>query len=290
MITKAFIHRGMGDALNSRDFLISYCNQKQIEQSAITVYTDLHKQIFEDTNFIIKDIKDCDMKGLYYYANFGDFDLLKIYNCRKYDDCISVNAQISYTFNTIYPINWKADISDINLPKRFITINYGHDNNSDKNLKCLKMWLLEYWEELVAKIGIDCVQIGGGWTCKNIKGIKLNLVNKLSLKQSAEVMKRALFHIDIEGGLVILARHIGVKSVVLFTNTDKEHFSREGNLNLRNTKCIACSGSLNHKRKNSVLYAKKFPCKVLKKEDINRCAKELTPDFVISKIKEANWL
>ena len=183
----------------------------------------------------------------------------------------------------IKPLNWNEDITNIDLPEKFVTINYGHDNNSNPLMKCSKMWLLEYWEELVSKIGIDCVQIGGGWTCKDIKGVKVNLVNKLTLKQSAQVMKKALFHIDIEGGLPILGRHIGVKSVVLFGSTDINHFSRKGNLNLRNTDCPPCSGSLQDNGRNNGLYVWKLNCS-------NRCMTELKPDYVINQIKNNGWL
>ena len=71
MITKAYIERGIGDALNARDFLITYCKQKNLKQDEITVYTRLHKNIFKDTDFKIKDISDINYKSLTYYAIIG---------------------------------------------------------------------------------------------------------------------------------------------------------------------------------------------------------------------------
>lgn len=283
MITKAYIMRGIGDALNSRDFLLNYCQQHQIMQQDITVYTSLHKQIFEDTKFKIETENKVNIKDLVYYANFGHFDLPKQYVCKRFDKSIAINSNIIYTFESIKPLHWSADISHIQLPEKFITVNYGHDNNSNPLMICSKMWSLDYWKELVSKIGVDCVQVGAGWSCKDIDGVKLNLVNKLTLKQSAEVMKKALFHIDIEGGLPILNKHIGVKSVVLFGATDINHFGRKGNLNLRNTNCTACSGSLDDNGKNSGLYVWELPCG-------NRCMKELTPDYVIKQIYDNGWL
>lgn len=286
MITKAYIMRGIGDALNARDFLLNYCEQKNIKQNDITVYTSIHNDIFKDTQFKIEKADKCNMRELTYYANFGHFDLPKIYIDKRFDKCIAVNANINYTFNKIKNINWTANINDIELPEKFVTINYGHDNNSNPMMKCIKMWSLDYWNKLVYmlfELGIDCVQIGGGWSCKDITGVKLNLVNKLSLKQSAMVMKKALFHIDIEGGLVILGQHIGVKSVVLFGATDDKHFGRTGNLNLRNSNCNACSGNINRTTQSKALYVWDNTCN-------SKCMQDLTPEYVIEKIKENKWL
>lgn len=284
MISKAYIMRGIGDALNARDFLISYCQQKNIKQQDITVYTSLHQNIFEDTKFKIKPDYEVNINNLTSYANFGHFDLEKKYKSLRYDFCIAKNADINYDFNKIYPLNWVSDISNIKLPERYITINTGHDNNSNPMMICKKMWSINYWNELVKNIGIDVVQVGAGWSCKKVDGVKLNLVDKLSLKQSAEVMKKALFHIDIEGGLVILNQHINVKSVVLFGATEIEHFAREGNLNLRNTTCYACSGSLDTQRqRNTPLYVYKLTCN-------NKCMLDLKPSYVIEQIKKYKWI
>lgn len=283
MLKTAYISRGMGDCLNARDFLIAYCKQKNINQKEINVYT-IHKEIFEDTNFIIKNADECNLEKLVCYANFGHFNLQKKYYSLKLDKCISLNAGINYCFDDIVKLNWSADISNIDLPEKFVTVNYGCDKISNPELICKKLWLMDYWEKLVKNIGIDTVQIGAGQNTKNIKGVTLNLVNKLSLKQSAEVMKKALFHIDIEGGLVILGQHIGVKSVVLFTATNLEQFARKGNLNIRNTSCYACCGSLNTKeQKNMPLYVKKLNCDL-------RCSKDLTPEYVLEEIKYNGWL
>ena len=269
MIKTAYISRGMGDSLNARDFLIAYCQQKNISQKDINVYT-IHKEIFEDTNFTLKNVDECKLDKLVCYANFGHFNLQKKYYSLKLDKCISLNAGINYCFDDIVKLNWSADISNIDLPKKFVTVNYGCDKNSNPELICKKLWLMDYWEKLVKLIGVDTVQIGAGQNTKDIKGVTLNLVNKLSLKQSAEIMKKALFHIDIEGGLVILGQHIGVKSVVLF--------ARKGNLNIRNTSCYACSGSLNTKQqKNKPLYVKKLDCDL-------RCVKDLKPEYVLEQI------
>lgn len=284
MITKAYLMRGIGDALNARDFLFAYCEQKYIRQKDITIFTSLHKNIFEDTEFRIEPAEKIDPRQLVLYGNFGNFDLPKTYFCRRFDECIAVNARINYSFEKIYPLNWKADISHLKLPERFITVNYGHDNHSNPRKICTKMWSMKYWEALVSMLKIPCVQVGAGWSCKPIKGVTLNLVDKLSLKQSAEVMRKALFHIDIEGGLVILNYHIGVKSVVLFGPTDPKHFGKKGNLNLRRSNCNPCSGAVDITGQRSIaLYVWRHPCQ-------SRCMETLTPDYVLDKIKQEGWL
>ena len=286
MITQAYVMRGIGDALNSRDFLLNYCEQKHKNQDSITVYTSIHKNIFKDTRFKIENATKCDITKLTYYANFGYFDLPKWYSDKRFDKCIAVNANINYTFNKIKKLNWNCNISDIDLPEKFVTVNYGHDNNSNPMMKCIKMWSLDYWNKLVYllfELGIDCVQIGGGWSCKDIRGVKVNLVNKLFLEQSAMIMKKALFHIDVEGGLVILAQHLGVKSVVLFGATDNRHFGRKGNLNLRNSNCNACSGNIDKGSLSKPLYVWDNNCN-------SRCMLDLKPEYVLEKIKENNWL
>lgn len=287
MISKAYVMRGIGDALNTRDFLYSYCRQKYIEHKNITIYTDLHKGIFEGDGFRIEDANKVNPRLLTLYGNFCCLDLPKIsFFTKRFDLNIAQNARINYSFEDITPLNWSADISHIKLPEKFVTVNYGHDNHSNPHKVCTKMWSLKYWEELVKNIGVPCVQVGAGWSCKDIKGVTLNLVNKLSLKQSCEVMKRALFHIDIEGGLAILNYHIGVKSVVLFGSTDMSHFGKKGNLNLRNTTCLACSGSLNPMSKNLPIYVN--PERV--RDCGCRCMTDLKPDWVIEQIYKNKWL
>ena len=277
---------GMGDAINARSFLIEYCKQLGISRNSITVYTNRHKVFFENDGFIIKNIPADNKLKLYRYHNIGDINIVKVYNDElKRDETIARNAGIDFNFDIINPFNWnKESIDHINLPERFITINYGFDNISDPNKVCAKAWPLEYWNELVSKINISCVQIGAGKNCKIINGTKLNLVDKLSIKQSAEVMKKALFHIDIEGGLVILNHHLGGKTVVLFGPTSLETHALKGNLNIVNNTCKDCPCEPDIKNLHGIY---------MKKDDIKcsmQCMKELKPEYVIEQIYKAGWL
>lgn len=284
MITTAYVMKGMGDALNTRDFLLNYCEQRRVNPSDITIYTLMHEGIFEGDGFRFGRIEGVDLSKLTYFGNFCTLDLKKSFVSKKYDETIAINASIDYSFENEKPLNW--EIPDMfGLPDKFVTINYGHDNRTNPNKICTKMWKIEYWEELVKKIGVPCVQIGGGWSCKEIKGVAKSFVNKLSLKQSVGVMKKALFHIDIEGGLVILGHHFGVKSAVLFGSTDPRQYARKGNLTIRNTNCPPCSGSVETKSKNLPVYIsrERLFCRA-------KCMNDLKPDYVIGQIYKSKWL
>ena len=92
-------------------------------------------------------------------------------------------------------------------------------------------------------------------------------------------MRKALFHIDMEGGLPILNQHLGKKSVVLFGATAIENQGRSFNLNLRANKCSPCYEWGDNKHKRLYYNKKELDCDI-------ECMKALKPDYVIEKIKE----
>lgn len=283
MITRAGIIYGIGDALNARAFLMTYCKQKGIKPKDIRIYTQ-YWYIFEKEGFT-RGLNRADFGGLVGYRNFCNYDLPKVYDIPKLDECIAKNAGIDFSFDTCVPLNWNTPL-DISLPKRFVTVNNGYGHLSGEagnpNIICTKSWLHEYWEQLVERIGIPCVQIGSGNSCKSIKGVALNLLDKLSLKQSAEVMKRAVFHIDMEGGLVILNQHLGGRSVVLFGPTAIENQGRSFNLNIRCSDCTPCYEWGTHKYKLK-MYLYQLPCRA-------HCMSDIKPDYVIDRIYKEKWL
>ena len=284
---EAILDTGMGDSLHARSFLIEYCKQKNINHKDIIIYPGRHAVFFENDGFTLKtDSKPT--TGFFRYDNIGQLNITK-----KFEDftnsakTVAVNAGIAFTFNVVSPLKWnKTDISNLDLPERFITVNYGYDDVISPNRLCSKAWPLEYWNLLVSKIKIPCVQIGGGKHCKLIRGVKRNFVNKLSIKESAEIMKRGLFHVDIEGGLVILNHHLGCKSVALFGPTAVKSFGIAGNLNLWHTKCAEspCNPKNINKVYRSIYRDKNHPGCTL------RCMRDLTPDYVITQIHEHKWL
>ena len=284
MITKVSEIYGMGDALNGRAFLVTYCKQKNIPTSSITIYTEKYWWMFEGLGFKRTFTKPM---GLTPFRNFGRFDLNKFFTPDMLDQCIAMNAGIDYTFEVCVPLP-NFPVPDIKLPKRFITFNTGYgelsgNQEKDPNMVCIKSWPDEYWEEFVKKIKIPCVQVGSGKSCTIIPGTKLNLVNKLSIQQSAEVMRKGLFHVDMEGGLAILNQHLGKKSVVLFGPTAIENQGRSFNLNISAKVCDPCYEW--GKKKYNSLYSdrRKLSCNV-------ECMSAIKPDLVVQKIKEAGWL
>ncbi len=281
----AWLTRGMGDALNARSFLINYCNQKCYPRESVFIYTDRHAVLFENDGFTIKPATTKPTR-LYNYPVIGEFNFRKLYkNNIDRDECLAKNAGIRFDFNFVTPLNWTPEKIDLTLPNKFVTINYGYDNVAADDELCAKVWPVEYWEELVDKIGIPCVQIGAGKNCKIIKGTALNLVDKLSIKQSAEVMKKAMFHLDTEGGLVILNHHLGNRSAVLFGPTSVRTYGLNNNLNIRNTNCPDSPCDPRTKPLNHGIY--------MKKTDIRcslSCMTDLKPAYVIEQIKQAGWL
>lgn len=284
LITKTTATYGMGDALNQRAFLVTYCKQKNISTSSITIFTDKYWWMFEDLGFK-KGIYRNNFRGLTAFNNFGRYDLPKTFKTDKNDLCIAKNAGIDFSFDIIVPLS-KYTEPNITLPERFITFNTGYGEFSgdpnDIYFTCTKAWPVQYWEEFVKLINIPCIQIGSGPSCSIIKGTYMNLVNKLTIKESAEVMRKALFHVDIEGGLPILNQHLCKKSVVLFGPCAIENQGRSFNLNLRANTCTPCYEWGTHKYKLKVRKSELL-CKA-------HCMTDLTPEYVVAKIKEANWL
>ena len=283
-ITVAVANYGIGDALNQRAFLVSYCKQKNIPTSSIAIYTDKYWWMFKDLGFRKKFFKP-NLKKLVPYRNFGLFDLPKTSNCPELDKCIAQNAKIEYSFETCVPFP-QFDLPNIDLPENFITFNTGYGELSCLKGKpdffCLKSWPIEYWEEFVAKIGVPCVQIGAGSSCVPVKGAALNLVNKLTIQQSAQVMRHAMFHVDMEGGLAILNQHLGKRSVCLFGPTAIQNQGREFNLNLSSNCCTPC---YEWGGRAGRLFASKtmLLCG-------HRCMTNLKPDFVLDEINKSGWL
>lgn len=284
MIQRASVKWGIGDAFNMRAFLLTYCKQNGITPKDVKVYMEANHYIFEEEGFTICNNKS-DFMGLTAYPNFGYIDVQKKFNIKKCDTSIAKETETDFSFETIVPLKWNTKLN-ITLPRKFVTVNNGYGKSVQDfgdNYVYLKKWLHNYWEELVLKIGVPCVQIGGGISCKPIKGCVLNLVDKLSVKESAEVMKKALFHIDIEGMLPILNQHIGGRSVVLFGATGIEDKGRSFNLNLCSNTCTPCYEWGTFKYKKLRIPKHLILCDL-------KCMENLKPDYVINQIYKHKWL
>ena len=286
MITKVGIIAGIGDALNARSFLVEYCRQKNIPPKSISIYTDRYWWVFEGLGFVRGFYRD-HFRGLIGFKNFGNYDMPKNFETDKCDLCIAKNAGIDYSFDvrTPFPDDF-AKKPNITLPKRYVTINTGYGRFSGKAgnpyYVSTKSWPVKHWEQLVKILDVPCVQIGAGLSCAPVSGVALNLIDKTSINESAYILKNALFHIDMEGGMPILMQHLGGRSVVLFGPTAIENQGRSFNLNLRANTCTPCYEWGTHKYKLAVL-KDKLLCKA-------HCMSDLKPEYVAEQIYKNNWL
>ena len=55
-----------------------------------------------------------------------------------------------------------------------------------------------------------------------------------------EILRQSVLHIDIDGGLVHLATHMGTKCIVLFGPTPVSYYGYEENINLKAGNCHEC--------------------------------------------------
>jgi ADP-heptose:LPS heptosyltransferase len=73
-----------------------------------------------------------------------------------------------------------------------------------------------------------------------IEGIDIDLRGSTSLREAAVILKRAVCHVGIEGGLVHLARAAGIRSVVAFGPTSAAFLGYPQNINLVASDCNNC--------------------------------------------------
>lgn len=178
---------------------------------------------------------------------------------------------------TMIPLNKaiEKDFLKLNLSK-YITINYGNGIAMQQAEMVAKQWPLAYFNELVRLFKlqyplIEVVQLGAKNACK-VTDADHYILGK-SLELSKYILKDALFHLDIEGGLVHLATQLGTKCIVLFGPTPVHFFGYKQNMNIISEKCSGCY----------CLY-----------DDINQCARNLkepecmysiTPEKVMEAVK-----
>jgi hypothetical protein len=128
-------------------------------------------------------------------------------------------------------------------PKQYLTIHNGFDPafviTSKSATKCYPHFakVVQLIKDVNPKLKI--VQIGVG-TSTPILGVDINLIDQLTIQESTGLLKHALLHIDNEGGLVHIARCLGVRSCVVFGPTPVDYFGYPDNLNLRPPICGGC--------------------------------------------------
>lgn len=282
MIKNVWVEFGIGDALNARSFLVEYCKQKNYPRKNIKIYTKQHWWMFEGMGFVRAEKKEGKLTP---FNNFGYHDLNKDFKIEKLDDCIAKNAGINYSFDVRTPFQDFGPCG-ITLPKRYVTLNTGfgkfsgRENNPD--YVCTKSWPLEHWKKLVNLLDVPCVQIGAGASVKPVVNVAMNLVDKTTIQETATVLRGALFHIDMEGGLPILNQHLGGKSVVLFGPTAIQNQGRSYNLNICANTCVPCYEWGTHKY-GLCVHKRDLKCHA-------HCMSDITPEMVVEEIYKAKWL
>ena len=172
------------------------------------------------------------------YSMFNCGDVFRIKNSKVY---------ISTDFKTIKH----------SLPKKYITINYGAGITVESMKFVSKIWPGNYFEKFIKEFkknypDYKVIQLG------SYGAYKLKNVDQYFLGEDFEVvkciLKKSLFHLDIDGGLVHLATQLDTKCIVLFGPTQVQFFGYKQNINILAGGCHGCYG----------LYG-----------DINKCAKHL---------------
>lgn len=165
----------------------------------------------------------------------------------------------------------------MDLPPRYITINYGNGLVMKDCKVAAKQWPLEYFEDFAKKFSkifpeIKIVQLGAKDAFK-LKNVDNHVIGR-PLELAAFVLSGSLLHIDIEGGLVHLATQLGTKCVVLFGPTQEMFFGYEQNINIKSGNCHDCYG----------MYLDYTKC--ARHMDNPTCMYEISPDMVIEKVKQ----
>lgn len=273
---------GMGDALNLRAFLHEYSGQKHVPRSQILVFSrPAYSWMFQYSGFRVLRVRT-KPRARYSYRNFGGLSIPKTSSNPHQDLCLAESAGIRYTYDSVALFPGFRFPDGITLPDQYVTLNTGV-GQCDPGRVRIKAWPREYWEKLVRLLDIPVVQIGGGPSCCHVDGVVADLRDRLSITESAEVMRRGLFHIDIEGGLPILNQHLGKKSVVLFGPTHPDQQGRSYNINLRSTDCPSCYEWGTYKYWNLCVHPSRLPCGA-------HCMRDLDPEYVAGRIRESGWL
>jgi len=113
-------------------------------------------------------------------------------------------------------------------------------DGSRAELQC-KNWFPNRWEDVIThltNLGYMVVQVGldGEQPLKNT----VNLLGKMSIRETATILKYSALHLDTEGGLVHLSRAVNTPSLVLFGPTPVSLYGYRDNINIAEGDCRNC--------------------------------------------------
>jgi ADP-heptose:LPS heptosyltransferase len=137
---------------------------------------------------------------------------------------------------------------DLVMPEKpFVTVQNGVDSyvmnwSRLTGRRPTKLLPMSTWKETVRLLqagNLAVVQIGTK-DDERIGGVDTDLRGRTTLRQAATILKRAVCHVGVEGGLVHLARALDVKSVVAFGPTSTAFLGYPQNVNLVASDCTGC--------------------------------------------------
>lgn len=186
--------------------------------------------------------------------------------------------------NTPKFLNWEEDAFSVLsknhlLKAKYITICRAVDSKYNANHP--KLWLLPYYNELVAQIKknfpkVKIVQIGSSKDFGTIEGVDVDLLGKTTLDETKVLLKNSLLHIDGEGGLVHMKKFLNGRSVVIFGPTSPDVFGYEDNMNLRSTICPRTCEWVHRNWTQGCMLGEK----------IQACMKALTSNIVFQEVQK----
>jgi hypothetical protein len=125
----------------------------------------------------------------------------------------------------------------------YITIHNGFDPNmvviGNTSTKCYPRFADVVRAIKAAAIDLAIVQLGAS-TSARIDGVDRDLVGLTDLPGLAALLKHSAWHIDIESGLVHMARCFDVGGTVIFGPTPVDYFGYPGNQNIPPPSCGDC--------------------------------------------------
>ncbi len=163
--------------------------------------------------------------------------------------------------------NAKSILADVNLP--FITLQ----TTSGFFDAGRKLWPDEYWKKLIDHLkneNITIVQLGGKEDIP-IDGT-INLINKLSIRESAAIISLAELHIGIVSSLMHIAEAVNTKAIILFGGFERYGAHDYNHITPieSNIDCSPCG----------LINTKMTPC-----TNDMKCMREISPEIVIRKIR-----
>jgi len=139
----------------------------------------------------------------------------------------------------------EAGFAKFGLPAGlYVTVHNGFDENMVV-LGRASTKIYPRFEQVVAALKRDLphlpvVQLGVKATSRAIAGVDRVLIGQTSLAEAAALIKHAAWHIDVESGLVHLARCFGTRCTVIFGPTSVAYFGYKDNDNIAPSACGDC--------------------------------------------------